>query len=416
MKRWYAIGPVATVDDPIEGRYQCAPDGCIGWIDTRPIGDVAAGFFTFAERPEHLASTHDIIGDGTRLDEYRPTLSERMAWERAYGYGVSTTSTLLEMLVSLLTDKADPDGLERCRPLTVDHRGNYEIHLGGHSRIYRAKFQGERDRLWPNLQRLWQGELRKTHAAEAKRGVDADVQAGKMLAELARLHRCPAALLTPKELKGLRPRKPTTVYRDDFERADGELSAAGNATWGGVDQGWGWVKVSNLPEVFSVVSGKASFPDVGGIWCLYAHDAPLSSPNTSTKTTNDTGHANLGARQADATPGIGALCYISRVYPTGNTGAIFLVTDTTYTRLSSLVAISTTPPFNNMLTCDGSTITATHVASDGTDTSVVVTDTSLPSGRYTGLVGRYNATHGDFEARDLLAASVPPELIGMRAV
>ena len=104
MKRWYAIGPIATVDDPVEGSYQCAPDGCVGWIDTRPIGSVASGFFAFDAEPTHLKETHSIIGDGTRLEEYYPTLAERSAWASAYAVTVNPTDTLLQMLVSLLTE------------------------------------------------------------------------------------------------------------------------------------------------------------------------------------------------------------------------------------------------------------------------------------------------------------------------
>jgi len=195
-KYYYAIGPVNYVEDPIEGSYYCAPEGVVGWIDTRPIGDIASGFFAFHEYPDHLKETHVIIGNGDRLEELNTNSVERSAWKDYFGISTHSTDTLLDMLVRLLTEDADPDGLERCRPLTVDHRGNYEIHLGGHSRIFRSKFQGEKDRLWANLQRHWQGELLKTHVAEAKRGVkNPDVQTGKMLAELARLHKCPAELL-----------------------------------------------------------------------------------------------------------------------------------------------------------------------------------------------------------------------------
>lgn len=412
MKRWYAIGPVAMVDDPVEGRCQCAPDGCVGWIDTRPIGSVASGFFAFDAKPTHLKETHSIIGDGTRLKEYYPSLAERSAWASAYAVPVNSASdTLLQMLVSLLTEQADPDGAERCRPLTVDHRGNYEIHLGGHSRIYRAKFAGERDRLWPNLQRLWQSELRKTHAAEAKRGADADVQTGKMLAELARLHRCPAGLLTPKELKGLKPRKPTTTLRDDFNRPDGELSAAGNATWEGVDQGWGWVKVSNLTANFAITGSRVGF-SAPNRWCLYAHDIPLSSPNTTTNIWNYAVVGSVGARQSVATPGSGALCYVSRVYRVGLN--IYLVMDTSDTKLTTNVAIPSGSGFQNHIICDGSSITAMYALGDMY--SKTVTNTVLASGQYTGIAGRDDMIMDNFVTKDLLAASIPPFLLNMRAV
>lgn len=412
MKRWYAIGPVATVDDPVEGSYQCAPDGCVGWIDTRPIGDIAAGFFAFDTRPDHLKETHDLIGDGTRLDEYHPTLAERAAWASAYAVSVNSTDTLLEMLVALLTDQADPDGLERCRPLTVDHRGNYEIYLGGHSRIYRSKFRGEKDRLWPNLQRLWQSELSKTHAAEAKRGANPDMQAGKMLAELARLHKCPAELLTPKELKGLKPRKPTTTRRDDFNRANGELSAAGNATWGGVDQGWGWTQFRG-DTAFSIATNALALPYAFEAAQSYRVDAPLSSANHYA----ETAVLSVG-------PGVASAGIILRKDATATQTFYFgdyqwnkyivlrrFVNGVLMEKFASYTG--DLPPLTLRGTADGSTLTLMR---DGV-TINQSTDTAIASGFYTGIGGRYGqAVVDEFVTSDLLAASIPPELLGMRAV
>lgn len=411
MKRWYAIGPVATVDDPVEGSYQCAPDGCVGWIDTRPIGSVASGFFAFDARPDHLASTHDIIGDGTRLEQYWPTLSERMAWERAYGYGVSSSSTLLEMLVGLLTDHADPDGLERCRPLTVNHRGEYEIHLGGHSRIYRAKFAGEKDRLWPNLQRLWQTELAKTHAAEEKRGVDPDVQAGKMLAELARLHKCPVAELTPKELKGLKPRKPTTRIYDDFERADLGVDwiprTLGN-WWIGYNSTYGWGVAGQL-----TYGGSGSGLPIAQR--MIQHATALSSANQQVAVEWMYG----------TTAWIGPIARMNQInlasykaYLRSGGGNV----DSVASNGASTVILSSEsePIAGDMIgvRVDGSTVELLQNAA----VLGAVTNTAIPSGSYAGVNGHpslnnsNNGRIGYFDARDLLAASIPPELLGMRAV
>ncbi len=403
MKRWYAIGPVATVDDPVEGSYQCAPEGCVGWIDTRPVtGEVASGFFAFDVRPEHLKETHTIIGDGTRLEEYYPSLAERSAWASAYAVTVNPTDTLLGILVSLLTEQADPDGYERCRPLTVDHRGNYEIHLGGHSRIYRAKFRGERDRLWPNLQRLWQAELSKTHAAEAKRGVDPDVQAGKMLAELARLHKCPVTELTPKELKGLKSRKPTTRYEDHFNYPDGEISALEN-----------WTQILGNSTIGLVVDGQVNiYAQSSG--AVYFYNPVLSSSNHQATITSFEPLGNdytfLVMVRMDA-------AHILTFYSTGvwnNKVVIRKTIDATRTELSS-ISLLTPVPCTSTLKVDGSTIT---VLIDGSEVDSA-TDTAIPSNVNAGFGGWTpvgTVVLDDFVTMDLLAASIPPFLLNMRAV
>lgn len=413
MKRWYAIGPVQTVDDPVEGGHQCAPDGCVGWIDTRPVaGEVASGFFAFDAKPTHLSETHTIIGDGTRLEEYYPSLAERSAWASAYAVPVNSASdTLLQMLVSLLTEQADPDGYERCRPLTVNHRGEYEIHLGGHSRIYRSKFAGEQDRLWPNLQRLWQSELSKTHAAEARRGKDPGVQTGKMLAELARLHKCPAELLTPKELKGLKTRKPTTRIYDDFERA--ELGAnwiprTNGDWWIGYNATYGWG-----------VAGQLTYGGDGSGWPInqrmIQHVTPLSSANQRVGVEWMNGLTawigpiarmnaiDLASYKAYLRSGGGTVDSVA-----SNGAATAILSSTAEPVAGDLIAVSV----------DGSTVELLQNAA----VLGSVTNTAVPSGPYTGVNGHpslNNSNNGritSFEARDLLVASIPPFLLNMRAV
>ncbi len=418
MKRWYAIGPVATVDDPVEGSYQCAPEGCVGWIDTRPVtGEVASGFFAFDARPDHLASTHTIIGDGTRLEEYYPSLAERSAWASAYAVPVNSASdTLLGMLVSLLTEQADPDGYERCRPLTVNHRGNYEIHLGGHSRIYRQRFAGEKDRLWPNLQRLWQAELTKTHAAEAKRGVDPDVQAGKMLAELARLHRCPVAELTPRELKGLKPRKPTTQLYDDFERTDLLMGVRTNPQPGDL-----WLATS--PWRWLITDGKAWYDGTiaNGLPYMYFgriyYNAPLSSANQLIESYVENCarewlgvlfRCNLGSTECYGGAVDHGATYLMRLLP-----GIY-----EWVGLSVVhVGFGVGGAGRQRITVDGSTLS---IYRNGVPAGSA-TNTALPSGGYTGMYGHTSATTTDmrcewWSARDLLAPSIPPFLLNMRAV
>ena len=404
MKRWYAIGPVDTVDDPVEGSYQCAPDGCIGWIDTRPVtGEVASGFFAFDVEPTHLKETHTIIGDGTRLEEYYPSLAERSAWASAYAVPVNSASdTLLQMLVSLLTEQAAPDGYERCRPLTVNHRGEYEIHLGGHSRIYRQRFQGEKDRLWPNLQRLWKAELAKTHAAEAKRGVDPDVQAGKMLCELARLHRCPVAELTPKELKGLKPRKPTTRYEDHFDYPDGEIGALEN-----------WTMIYGHSPTGLVVEGRVNLLSQSA-GKRYFYNPVLSSSNHQATITSF--EPLMSDYSFTATVRMDA-AHIRTFYNTivrSNQVIIRKTINATYTELSS-ISLLTPVPCTNTLKVDGSTITNLI---DGSEVSSV-TDTAIPSNVNAGFGGwtmGETVVLDNFVTADLLVASVPPQLLNMRAV
>lgn len=270
MPYWYAIGPVAQSTDAVDGTYYHAPDKCIGWIDTRPItpGSVASGFFAFSERPDHLKSTHAIVGDGSRLEEYFPTALERSAWETLYGVTANSSWTLLEYLRQLFFVQADPDGLALCKPGTPTHSGFLELHLGGHSRILKERFTGKGHDAWPALQRLQQASMARLIAEQAKQAERirkakpsddlgkqiaervkgrkdgasyGDVQeelakaaeavSGKALTNVCRKYRCDPKDVLPVGVEVER-RKPETSISDDFNRAAiGANWTSQRATW-----------------------------------------------------------------------------------------------------------------------------------------------------------------------------------------
>lgn len=412
IQYYYAIGPVERHESKEEGVWYGPPTDCVGWIDTRPCENAeGTGFFAFHHRPRHLGVAYTIIGDGKPLDVYFPTLTERSAWETLYGVKVASTDTLLEILVHLLTEQADAEGVERCRPLTLNHLGEYEIHLGGHSRIFRSKFQGEKDRLWPNLQRLWQSELRKTHTAEGKRGADPDVQTGKMLTELARLHRCPAKLLTPKELKGLKPRKPTTRLRDDFNRANGELSVAGNATYGGVDQGWGWERFRGT-VVHNIVDGQLVLTQQNTKNPSYRATTPLSSTNHFVQEYVVSAAQSAGAilrKDATATQTF----YLAEYDEFQETMVFRKYLDNAVTTLNYTGLNAGVPPLTLKVIADGSTLSSYR---DGVPNNQR-TDTAIPSGSYTGIGGFHgNGIVDNFVTADLLTSQTPGTLFSEGAL
>lgn len=450
-KYYYAIGVVDERNDPIDGTYQCAPEGCVGWIDTRPVtGEITTGFFAFHTRPSHLAGTHTIIGDGSRLEEYYPNISERAAWEALYGVQTYPSDTLHGMLVRLLTEDADPDGYERCRPLTVDHRGNYEIHLGGHSRIFRQRFRGVHDRLYPNLQRLWKKEIEKSYN-EAKNQADKirninpndpkgkqiaekaknmkgkpsygdmreimakeiEARPGKQLTELCRLHKVKKEELMPDGIE-IELKKPTTRLYDDFERADilmgvytdpqpGDLwLATSNANWL-ITDGQAWYN-----GVINNGLGQNSFRR---IW----RNAQLSSSNCTVRVDVEK-HAQAWIGVTARTPSYDSLdCYAFFVRA-GRAALWHFWGTSSYSYLFD-ISVGALPTITR-LTCDGSTLSGYR------DDNVLVesvTNTAFPSG---GVVGMFGHTSNNttvtrcnwWEARDLLAASIPPPLLSQHYI
>jgi len=262
---YYAIGPVSQSTDD-DGSYYHAPLGSVGWIDTRPLGPTEEnGFFAYKYYPTELESTHAIIGDGNRLEEYIPTALERSAWETLYGVAVDPSWTLFECLRQLFFVQADPDGLTLCKPHKRQHLGFLELHLGGHSRILKERFTGKAHAAWPTLQKLQQLEMARLiaeQAAEAdairtakagsalskriaeraaarKDGASfGDVQEelakaaeavpGKALTDICKLYKCDPKDVLPKGVEVERL-KPETSVSDDFNRADGAVGASWTA-------------------------------------------------------------------------------------------------------------------------------------------------------------------------------------------
>lgn len=256
MGYYYAIGPVSKSTDEIEGEYYHAPVGSVGWIDTRPIVPTQEnGFFAYHYYPAELESTHAIIGDGNRLEEYIPTALERSAWETLYGVTANSSWTLLEYLRQLFFVQADPDGLSLCKPGTPTHTGHLEIHLGGHSRVLRERFTGKGHDAWPALQRLQQASMARLIAEQARQAERirkakptddlgkqiaervngrkdgasfgdvkeemakaAEATPGKALTNVCRKYRCEPSDVLPRGVEVDRL-KPETAISDDFNRA-----------------------------------------------------------------------------------------------------------------------------------------------------------------------------------------------------
>lgn len=431
MAYYYAIGPVSISPDPDDPAtsYYHAPEGTIGWIDTRPtIPTQENGFFAFSEYPDHLKDTHTVIGNGNRLEEYYPTVVERSAWEKAYNVKIESSWSLMQMLRQLLFTDADPEGAERCKPCTPTHRGMLEIHLGGHSRIHRERFTGKNHDAWDTLQRLQKISFERlineqTARAEAIRNTRATDELGKQITEslknrkdkanfgqvreelakreeelpgkaltdICRLYKCEPSDILSSGVE-VRMRRPETSVSDDFNRSDGELGANWDIRSGD------WTVASNRMSNNTGTDGT--------LLRIVTHATALSTGNHYSQITV-TGSSNSSTTWPGCTirnAASGEECIYVRIEPTGTTDNLVgkVVSNSRTTLWSSTDAVAYGNPIK--LHGDGSTITYYYNGGQmlqGTDSAhennLRVGACMHPS---TG-----SATYDDFSAEDLLTAT-----------
>jgi hypothetical protein len=250
---YYVIGPLISVAEEGGGRYWSKPTQAVGMIDLAKNSDFQTDVasdrnvaFMWSLTPFGSAYTplNDSLGD---LREIKTDNLMRAAWRSATGF-TPQGDTLNDLLADHLTRGADPLGDDACKPLTPTIRGELEIHLPGHSRVWTEKLTpGHRH--WNKYVAQIQLELLEVRKQS---------QSGKLIDPTTRkvngdYHRKVADALMEKcrrvgcdDFEMIRPRgwgkdekplKHSTMISDDFNAADSDTM--GNLlSWDEVHEDW----------------------------------------------------------------------------------------------------------------------------------------------------------------------------------
>lgn len=386
--RWYYLGPwILTESD--EGPCFSPPLRTVGLVDLRG-SEGGVGFFATDAPIED--SGYEFLG--TSLD----TENDGSLWRSLTGASVPDGArSILDNLWLALTECADPDGAETAPPIMPTHKGLLELHLGGHSLVKSRRFQGESDPAWPRIQARLQRNYREIRKESLRSKEDKEAYL-RVLGAWKTKYRVREEILIPADLPREQARRPTTVYRDDFNRADGAL---GEATWGGVSQGWswqnggggGWTLVSNRAQQSSSswhaarVGSDLSSDDQRVTGIIYA-TSRLSGPvvrfNPAAFISGTDSRWYAGQTRVDSVR-------ITRKAETGTFDAVLLA--------SQEVSLVEGDPYSSDLSADGSTITYTSAG-----VTLTVTDTHTTGYLRTGIYGIHATSYfDDFQAEDLLA-------------
>lgn len=375
--RHYYLGPWIWQESPEESFWR-APDGALGLVDLRPIAPTSeSGFFTTAER---LADeTGYLYLGGGHLSTL--AMSPAMIAEWRARLQITDTiqpCTLLDLLWDTLTIHSDPDGDGRALPLMPTHRGVLELHLGGHSLVKSAKWDGKDTPHWDKVLRV----LKRSGDEIKKRD---KALHGKWLSAMAAKFRVDRKEIDPKG----KPEKPATAISDDFNRANG---AIGNSA-----EGWSWAADTGT---WNIVSNRARVTETtGSVLSWYCR--------ANTNLSSDDHYAQVDIILGSSTTGMGSVVRHAAAANTKYYTYNRLV-DHAYGKLvegtSTAFYLNSTEGLGNItskLQADGSTITW-YV---GGELYKQTTDTAITGNLQCGLTGKNSGNADNFTAEDLLAAT-----------
>lgn len=334
------------------------PDNTVGSIDLRGTSG-GYGFF---------ATDQPIVG----LDTYSfgidlqstMTTPQITIWENVIGIEITGGPyTLLDLLWNTLTIWSDETGSDRAKPLTPTHKGNIELHLGGHSLIRNRRYQGKNDPMFSKYQKLI-GESYREIRQEALKGNSKDKELHlKYLEAMKRKYRANEEDLITSDLPREKGKKPTTTYTDDFS---GTLSA-----WTVIDGGWSIVG----GEIESTGNGTDQPSSI-----RYESDLSSDDHYSQIDFVSYNSPSNwMGCAVRMATSG--ETFYYNLTRATGPLNRIYKCVSDAVTSLASNTTWPGTP-FTVQLQSDGSTITLYH---DGIS-ALSITDTSITGYLRGGLV------------------------------
>jgi hypothetical protein len=427
--RWYYIGPWET--DPEDGTY-VPPAGTVGLIDLS--GDTPGSIGFFATEKALDDSTLIALGDekGTRIDSYKPTEAQRVAWGKALSLTTPKEATLLDLLWDVLTVDSDADGIAHAKPIMPTSKGSFELWLGGHSLVRTRKMPSDVTTVphWPKMQSVLRADYSRARAeSESERASllrpgaalrkrldvmaeragltrrEVVTQLRKRLADhprkwlgyQARKYRLTAAqasaLITDD---GAAPISPETSYSDTFTRT-------------GSDLGTGWSDDGS--NAWTTDGDEAVVASGGSNPCYAVYTSDLSGSDMEAYTSAARITSGGGSRLGLAVRMSADTNYMGGANTRGTDNIEIRRRYTIYeTSLLSTPTVATLGegPWEITLTADGSTIT---VDVDGESDNV--TDTAVSSGTRAGLEFRqqYGAAYwADWSAEDLASATTTSRL------
>lgn len=324
----YYLGPWVLSEDGPPG--WTAPAGTHGLLDFGSLPSCATspdsedhrpiGFFAI-DPAESLSLDYLSLGRGD-CRELKP--SEQLRKEVGTVLGVTPEGdTLCDWLVSLF-DNGDPTGQNRWKPLVPTRAGEYEIHLGGHSRIWTAK-HAVGDKRWNRTRDILRADLvqhDRECKAEAKqlrdlekslrkagktkdadkakdRAAAVEFHAENVLDAICRKYRCEPTEISTEIRRG----RARTTLTESFDKADGAL---------GPDQPWG---------IFAggagVTSNQCVLTDNGTFGAMIRCTSPLSASDCYAKlksvNLNDGYSYNNQAAAVIRLSATGFTCYGGRI-------------------------------------------------------------------------------------------------------
>ena len=425
-ERYYYLAQWDEPDDPLTD--YAPPQGVVGLFDTTPLTGVKYGFFTTDRQLTDDDWTgidtpdwHD-FGDGTDLREYHTSQSERDEWRSLLDLSTGDLSdadvdTLYDALVLTFRDCGDPDHEQRFKPPTATHSGEVELHLGGHSLLWRHPSAHLPQAAQDNIFKRVQNDMARSVEQCRRRGPGpptpedptpdeatyrrvATKWADKYSLDIdTRGGRRGWGRLFPPDLRGNvePPMEPQTSYIDSFTDTDG--TALSNHT---SDGGYSWSGPYRNSDDAIINSDALTGPGTDGP-ANHRLEADLSTEDQYSEAFVDsiegtTGITGVLARFAPDEE----TYYWGMAYNPEHTDELFLrkVETGTVTNLDSVVGPpSTNPDVVIRLEADGSTIS---VLWGGTE-ELSVTDTSIADHPRTGIGVRYaNDVVDDWEAGDIM--------------
>lgn len=326
-------------------------------------------------------SDYQLLGRGNWYD-IKPTAKEAARIPRRKDFAPAGDD-LCGLILSILTDGADPDGGDGPKPIVPTVEGRVELNLG--------QRHAERFRFGKWYSGIVRDLLRKQFAATwavnrtlARKQLDFECQKYNLDGADDWKQLVPAALVA--DVPGRLPHD--TTIADDFTRADG--SVIGNLL--------SWTQTDVVSGTWSTVSNQANGASAGGAtFHLARAESDLSSADH---------YAQVAVVALPGSAYYGAVC---RFAPATDTGYLTLLTTVsnkleiwksiaaTITSLSSVAASVTLPS-----TIKGSSNGSTLKSYQGGVELASITDTGVSTGTRTGMIYyTINSQGDDFEAADL---------------
>lgn len=389
---FYVLAPWSWETLELEAKWRApVKDKLLGLVDLRsvpqqatPISAGGFGFFAYSE-PVSIPGAIEL---GSSLDESLTTAKKRQverAIRRKGDWNISLdANTVRELLAQFLTVGADPTGLRFAKPLLSE-----EIHLGGHSIVWRGKIMNSP---------IWQANVLSVYQQDFQRlrQESDDVEHHRRVLGALDLKLRRQGISIGDIAPDLEPLPPSTTITESFNQANS----------GTLGPDLSWTELQGLWETFN---NEVSIPGVNEVQLARA-DTDLSSADHYGQlivTALGGGTSRLGgSARCQTDDGTTDTAYYADLRNNDNLELEKIIAGTDSELADTAQTVSL--PDTVKVQANGSTIKSFFNGSEVDS----VTDTGITGYLRAGLMGRNsvndNSAEGDdFEAADLAAAADP---------